>query len=70
VWDDRNPAKPAEVWSGGLKALSNKAFAESFATPIPPSGPCTTPGESGGPTIPQPGEMDYLGVAVYPNLGD
>jgi hypothetical protein len=69
VWDDRNPAKPAEVWSGGLTP-GDKAFAESFAAPIPSSGPCTTPGESGGPTTPQPNEVEYLGLAVYPNLGD
>ena len=57
-----------EVWASDIN-FGGTTYLQSNGAP-PLSGTCVTPGESGGPTAPISGEGSYLGVAVYPNLGD
>lgn len=60
-----------EVWAANdnFGGSSTVTYLQSNGGP-PLNGACVTPGESGGPTAPITGEGSYLGVAVYPNLGD
>ncbi|MBV9647175.1 MAG: hypothetical protein JO043_06915 [Candidatus Eremiobacteraeota bacterium] len=61
-----------EVWASNINfgGTHTVTYLQSVAYPLPTSGACVTPGESGGPTTAISGESSYLGVAVYKNLGE
>jgi len=65
VFDD----KQDEIWADFITHSSPPTEAVSTVYPLAATGPCVTPGSSGGPAIPNDGEGDYLGIAVWPNKG-
>jgi hypothetical protein len=65
VFDDGQ----AEIWASDTLFPTNGTYGRSLAYPLPTTGSCAFPGESGSTTPMIGGETQYLGVAVYPNNG-
>lgn len=65
VFDDGQ----AEIWASDTLFPTNGTYGRSLAYPLPATGSCAFPDESGSTTPMIGGETQYLGVAVYPNNG-